>query len=606
MPPSEVDPRLNFVIDAENRASAKIDAADASMQRLNTTTARASQTYSRLTSQDLAQATEWFDRTYGSANKVTASTAEMAASAEVAGRRTALAAERMSGGLLMVARSGEVSARGIRSLLGGATDLAFAFGPEGAWLTAIAIAGTALSAFWDREQKNADKTAKEYQKVLDVIKKLSVGEQQATAATQQGIVDNLNKQIAKLQSERIERAAHGIRGDQFLESEIDELTKQRDAAQVAANFAKANADSEAQKRRLTQQAEDMKQDISDLEGRLATAKQELAEEKKTGVGPEEDPGKLASELAQKRAALATFYNEEHAFMGVNLDDEMQAINVEARRYAQGEARAAQLRRFNDLRQRELDLRRSINEALRAANTAAEAGIKPIANASRDSLDSIGALPTGKEIAAGARDQIAGESGTSRADNALIAAFSKLQKIRDDAHKKELQAEREHQRELENVIRGSIDGLVRARQDLGRQILRAALEPEIKALEGSAAHEFAIAAKDLVTQNYAGAAMHAAGGAALIAGAKLVDSIAGGGGGSGYSGGGGGGGGGTPGTFRPNDQGQGNGSFTLNLITKHPASPDVVQSIAYELNRSNVLKRPPIQIPPTAGLQPFQG
>lgn len=98
---------------------------------------------------------------------------------------------------------------------------------------------------------------------------------------------------------------------------------------------------------------------------------------------------------------------------------------------------------------------------------------------------------------------------------------------------------------------------------------------------------------------------AAGAAALTAGASLLGSFAqgGGGGGSGYGGGGGGYGGGPGvGTFRPDSAGSGNGDLHLTLITQHPSSPNVVDSVVYQINRGNTLKRPPIPIPPTSGIQ----
>lgn len=77
------------------------------------------------------------------------------------------------------------------------------------------------------------------------------------------------------------------------------------------------------------------------------------------------------------------------------------------------------------------------------------------------------------------------------------------------------------------------------------------------------------------------------------------------GGAGARAGGGGGGGATSAsTFEPRGQTQGNGAVTVVLVTRDPFGRDTIQQTMYAINRSEKLgvpALPPIQIPPTTGL-----
>jgi hypothetical protein len=95
--------------------------------------------------------------------------------------------------------------------------------------------------------------------------------------------------------------------------------------------------------------------------------------------------------------------------------------------------------------------------------------------------------------------------------------------------------------IESAENGAAQAIIQGRKDIGRALLKAALEPEVKLLEGLSAKQFALAAGDFADGNLAGGAHHLEAGAVFLTEAALVASLAGGGGPSGGGGGGGGGG-----------------------------------------------------------------
>ncbi|MFL5481134.1 MAG: hypothetical protein ACJ8AK_03010 [Gemmatimonadaceae bacterium] len=145
----------------------------------------------------------------------------------------------------------------------------------------------------------------------------------------------------------------------------------------------------------------------------------------------------------------------------------------------------------------------------------------------------------------------------QADDEEVAAVQALNR-RISAENKRFDAEQLTQKEKDakkeaDVIKKRADliysvetnmsnALIHSRKDLGRQLLRAALDPEVKLLEGLAAKQFALAAGDFADLNFAGGARHLEAGAVFATEAGVVAGIAGGGGGGGAGSGGGGGGG----------------------------------------------------------------
>lgn len=146
-----------------------------------------------------------------------------------------------------------------------------------------------------------------------------------------------------------------------------------------------------------------------------------------------------------------------------------------------------------------------------------------------------------------------------------------------------------------IVGGAVQAAVRAQEGFIDQLKRLALEPIITRLEGIAVREGIEAALEAAMFNFPGAARHAAVAAAAIGGARTLAGWAGGGGGGGRGGGVpsvGGGGGGAPSTFEPRGSG-GAGGQTIIINTIDPTSRGVINTVRYQLNRSDVLNRPMI-------------
>lgn len=105
---------------------------------------------------------------------------------------------------------------------------------------------------------------------------------------------------------------------------------------------------------------------------------------------------------------------------------------------------------------------------------------------------------------------------------------------------------------------------------------------------------------LATGDFRGAALHAASALSLAKAAALgaQESLGGGNAGGGGSAGGGNGG---NGTFSPRTGTEGQGGITINLLTQDPYGRRNIQQVMYEINRAEILGRPPIQVPPTTGV-----
>lgn len=133
-----------------------------------------------------------------------------------------------------------------------------------------------------------------------------------------------------------------------------------------------------------------------------------------------------------------------------------------------------------------------------------------------------------------------------------------------------------------------------RVQIGAQAAHAAVESAI---------EFGKAIGSAASLDFRGAALHASSGLALARAAALGAKESLGGGSAGSSGGGAGGGGADPnGAFRPRTGTEGQGNVVINLLTQDPYGQTKIQQVMYELNRAQILGRPPVQIPPTTGIQ----
>ena len=177
---------------------------------------------------------------------------------------------------------------------------------------------------------------------------------------------------------------------------------------------------------------------------------------------------------------------------------------------------------------------------------------------------------------------------------LAASRSKSAKKQAD---EDLKKREEARRAQLAIARTAAAELIRSNDSLGKALKRAALEPIITWLEGTAAQELVAAARHAASLDFFGAARHAGVAALAIAAGRRLAAMAGVGGGGGAQGAGSSGGGGT---FTPSPAATGGGNTTINLYTRNPYGEDAIAETLYYTNRADILKKPPLQIPPTTG------
>lgn len=174
-----------------------------------------------------------------------------------------------------------------------------------------------------------------------------------------------------------------------------------------------------------------------------------------------------------------------------------------------------------------------------------------------------------------------------------------EKRTEERIKKQQQAEKKRAA----VLLLAVDAYVKGSESLQKTLIRLALDPLIKELEGTAVRQFVRAAASAAALDFAGAARHAGAGALALAGAREIAQLGGLGGGSagGGSGGSSGGGGSSSTTFEPRVSGGAAGVMGLTIITQNSLGADHIQNLSFELNRAGILKRPIVQLPPTSGI-----
>jgi hypothetical protein len=187
------------------------------------------------------------------------------------------------------------------------------------------------------------------------------------------------------------------------------------------------------------------------------------------------------------------------------------------------------------------------------------------------------------------------------ENAEARAQLKIRQLQ----KETLQGSMRDLKTLEDATINSKSRTIRAIGAAANVIRRLEIGAQASLAAVESARMFAKVPGYLAAQQYLSAALAAASGVQLAAAAALGFREALGGGGSAAGGGGAGSGAGAPerGTFEPRTSSQGAGSVVINIITRNPYGRDSIQQVAWELNRSGILNRPPIEIPPTSGITP---
>ena len=93
---------------------------------------------------------------------------------ESAAEKTAHGSERMAHGFLYIAETGNLAGRGMATILTSVANLAVGFGPQGALIGAVTLAGLAFYNFFDKSAERAEKLQKAIDKVIDSTDRLKV------------------------------------------------------------------------------------------------------------------------------------------------------------------------------------------------------------------------------------------------------------------------------------------------------------------------------------------------------------------------------------------------------------------------------------------------
>lgn len=515
-----------------------------------------------------------------------------------AGERSANAFERGARGLSVMARQGDVTARSLNQIIAAGSDIAFAFGPEGAILSGVLMVTAGIVAHVETsEQKMADLVASYNDKMNQLL--MDGRAIDAARAEARAFVKEL-EDVAKAKSDILNRRT-SITADWrvITGADDDAIAKDRAEKEAAAQTAKILANIEVHDKDLKRLKDERKEANDDivraqakLDGmerkgheadyaaterarqaaqarltELETRTRDLEADRHKRVWNAElnargnDAREQALGMNEQNFEKADFDAEhaerDHAMARADLGaGERRAARDDAARAKSAEER----RRQNDEMVREqarataLLLQMQDNAAQHEALSDDQREKADKAKAQRDydrrvaEIESIHVTEARKTtlLVAAAQERDAAIAAVERTaydrqQNVLLKNMTERLKLVDKEVKAEEEAEKKKEQTLTQILASSGEALVRGHGDLAHRIMQAALEPEVKYLEAMAMKHYALAAKDAATQNWVGAAEQLAGATALMAGASLVASFAGGGGGGGGGGSAGGGG-----------------------------------------------------------------
>lgn len=557
--------------------------------------------------------------------KLDAVTQQVAEKADAAGTRTANAFERGARGMSVMARQGTVTARSLNQIIAAGADIAFAFGPEGAIVSGILMVTAGIIAHLETtEQKMVEvvdnfneqmadmvansspveiarKAANAYISELEAQAKLIRDEQMGTwkAIIVDGNSDALfakfrtggdrdqfnTKHAEKTASDKALGIVEGVDGGST--KALEDLKKERE------RLNKDIAGGEEHLRGLDK--EKNAHEIEEAEAKLSAARNKLADTEALTRQIEKDRDTRLQE-ARNRAILggdgvldAALEKRGRDFAKTDLAGEhaqreedvgLSSRGGKGKKQDVDEAKAARERETARERESQGELRLIEIEDQAIQRHLNSLGLKDLGDmeaaereyarqvASIEKMKVSEDLKTRLMIAAlEDRNQKLKEINhhiEQEADKSVHAAIAAL----DKQLKEQKKSAEEKARVIEHVETGIAHALVAHHKDMGREILRALLEPEVKHLEALGAKNFVIGSADAALGNYKGAAEHFAAGALYMAGATAVAAIGGTGGGG--SGGGTGGGGGAGNSSAAGMGARGNGQsdqiIKLEIVT----------------------------------------
>jgi hypothetical protein len=128
----------------------------------------------RSEAESLQQLAQGSDVSLEAINRLNRVTQQFENQVDQAARRTAVGFESMSRGLMYVASTGNLAGRGMATVVAAASNVAFAFGSEGAMVGALTIGSLALYEFFDKSAARAEKLQKALDKVIDSTDRLKI------------------------------------------------------------------------------------------------------------------------------------------------------------------------------------------------------------------------------------------------------------------------------------------------------------------------------------------------------------------------------------------------------------------------------------------------
>lgn len=508
------------------------------------------------------------------------------------GERYSKAGERGERALSNIMRNGELTGKSVNNLINAAGDLGFAFGPEGAAAAGIMMIGVAIAHHLEGVEEKMEEVVDKFNHHMNEMLENGSAVEAAKQAAHAYVTEL--EAIAKVKHDSAVLAGK-IGMDTDLSPFVRALIGRGDHADAA-----ANAHAEGVSSRLAADAistiEARDKELEALAKRRKEANDDIAQskEKLDGMerkGHEREYDAVATRVAHARRDLAAAEKRtlelealrrqltESEVSLVSTPAAQAALRIGASKYQNADFDSEHADRDHAIarsgdggqaRGRTADVAR--NERAQAEKKAGEELIKFREETTEDAVKAMGLADVAEAMAVNAAHdrrlkeiddmkidetrkaelrqaagdlqiaQIAMLNARVQAENEKYAREQKKQD--DDVTKKKTKAVQERTRTIEQVEHGMIDALVSGQKDMGRKILRALVEPEVKHLEALSAKHLAMSAAEFAAGNFVGGAKQAVAGALYAGGAATVASIGGGSGGGGGGGGGGGAGSGS--------------------------------------------------------------
>jgi hypothetical protein len=262
--------------------------------------------------------------------RLTAATRQFESQVESSARRTNVGFESMSRGLLGIAHSGDLAGRGMGTVIAAASNVAFAFGPQGALVGAVAIGGLALYEFFDKSAAKAAKLREAIDKVIESVDPRRIAE----------VGQSISAEVAEVTTRIQSRTINPLHFRLFDLFKLQDLQVQQGALDTAENRAREQIKLGEQQKTLVDQLSTAREFALKKEGELAKAN--LAGDAIAGASllriVEQARGAVANADIQLRAFLnsSTPFGSIGELLKINVDKELAGLTSEDAKFAMQE------------------------------------------------------------------------------------------------------------------------------------------------------------------------------------------------------------------------------------------------------------------------------